>query len=175
MALFRERLSKTGRDRIIWNELQRPMESKGINVKKGSAQDATFITSDPGHEKHAEKREEGKTRRSKDGTFAKKNNRTYFGHDPKGINDTMDRRVRNHDLSVESVRRIIRISRKRSLVEYPCAIMKRIISFFTCHEHSWKRCEGEVHVCMFRIQHACTENHTRTALAMKIHSENGRK
>ena len=49
--LFRERLSKTGRDRIIWNELQRQMESKGIKVKKGSAQDATFITSDPGHVK----------------------------------------------------------------------------------------------------------------------------
>ena len=45
--LFRERLSKTGRDRIIWNELQRQIETKGIKVKKGSAQDATFITSDP--------------------------------------------------------------------------------------------------------------------------------
>jgi hypothetical protein len=33
--LFRERLSKTGRDRIIWNELQRQMESKEIKVKKG--------------------------------------------------------------------------------------------------------------------------------------------
>ena len=41
--LFRERLSKTGRDRIIWNELQRQLELKGIKVKKGSAQDATFI------------------------------------------------------------------------------------------------------------------------------------
>jgi IS5 family transposase len=45
--LFRERLSKTGKDRIIWNELQRQLELKGIMVKNGSAQDATFITSDP--------------------------------------------------------------------------------------------------------------------------------
>ncbi len=175
--LFRERLSKTGRDRIIWNELQRQMESKGIKVKKGSAQDATFITSDPGHVKHEEIREEGKTRRSKDGTFTKKNNRTffgykghtivddnipvpvirsyavstakdhdttidlskrgitvyrdkgYFGHAPRGIDGTMDRRVRNHDLSVESKRRNIRISRKRSMVEYPYATMKRIFHF----------------------------------------------
>ena len=37
---FRERLSRTGRDRIIWNELE------GIRVKNGSAQDATFITAD---------------------------------------------------------------------------------------------------------------------------------
>ena len=43
--LFREILSKTGKDRIIWNELQRQLELKGIKVKKGSAQDATSITS----------------------------------------------------------------------------------------------------------------------------------
>ena len=78
--LFRERLSKTGKDRIIWNELQRQLELKGIKVKKGSAQDATFITSDPGHVKHDEPRSEGKTRRSKDGSFTKNNNKTIFGY-----------------------------------------------------------------------------------------------
>ncbi len=76
--LFREILSKTGKDRIIWNELQRQLEMKGIKVKKGSAQDATFITSDPGHVKHDEIRSEGKTRRSKYGSFTKKNNKTFF-------------------------------------------------------------------------------------------------
>jgi hypothetical protein len=40
------------------------MESKGIRVKKGSSQDPTFITSDPGHGKHDEACNEGKTRRS---------------------------------------------------------------------------------------------------------------
>ncbi len=78
--MFRERLSKTGRDRVIWNELQKQIEAKGIKVKKGSAQDATFITADPGHSKHEEPRSEGKTRRSKDGTFAKKNDKTFFGY-----------------------------------------------------------------------------------------------
>ena len=63
--LFRERLSKTGKDRIIWNELQRQLEVKGIRVKKGSAQDATFITSDPGHVKHDEPRSDGNTRKIK--------------------------------------------------------------------------------------------------------------
>ena len=144
IRLFHERLSKTGKDRIIWNELQKQLELKGIKVKKGSAQDATFITSDPGHVKHDEPRSEGKTRRSKDGSFTKKNSKTffgykghtivddnipvpmirsyavstakdhdttvdlskrgitvyrdkgYFGHDPKGIDGTMDRSVRNH-------------------------------------------------------------------------------
>ena len=173
---FRERLSKTGRDRIIWNELQRQIELKGIKVKRGSAQDATFITADPGHSKHEEPRTEGKTRRSKDGSFTKKNNKTffgfkghtivddnkipilrsyavttakdhdtaidlsktgitvyrdkgYFGNDPKGINGTMDRAVRGHKLPIESVRRNLRISRKRSLVEYPYAVIKRVFHF----------------------------------------------
>ncbi|MGP6294115.1 transposase [Caldiplasma sukawensis] len=52
--LFREKLSRTGRYRIIWNELQRKLELKGIRVKKGSVQDATFITSGPRHLKHDE-------------------------------------------------------------------------------------------------------------------------
>ena len=56
------------------------MESKGIMVKKGSAQDATFITADPGHEKHEESRYEGNTRRSMDGSFTRMNNKTYFGY-----------------------------------------------------------------------------------------------
>ena len=37
-------------------------------------------TSDPGHEKHEETRELGHTTRSKDETFTKKNNRTFFGY-----------------------------------------------------------------------------------------------
>ena len=175
---FRERLSRTGRDRIIWNELQRQLELKGIKVKKGSAQDATFITSDPGHVKHDEPRSEGKTRRSRDGSFTKKDSKTFFGYkghtivddsnpvpvirscaattakdhdtgiglskrgitvyrdrgylgsDPKGMDGTMDRAVRNHKLSIESItRRNRRISRKRSLVEYPYSVMKRMFHF----------------------------------------------
>ncbi|MEM3192427.1 MAG: hypothetical protein QW292_10140 [Candidatus Parvarchaeota archaeon] len=30
---FRERLSKTGRDSIIWKELQRQLDSKGIKIR----------------------------------------------------------------------------------------------------------------------------------------------
>ena len=55
--------------------------------------------------------------------------RRYFGHDPKGIDGTMDRSVRNHKLPIESVRMNLRISRKRSLVEYPYSIIKRIFRF----------------------------------------------
>lgn len=78
---FRERLSKTGRDKKIWQELQRQLNSKGLKVKKGVIQDATFITSDPGHAKADKPRgDEANTRRSKDGTWTKKNSKSYFGY-----------------------------------------------------------------------------------------------
>jgi IS5 family transposase len=78
---FRERLTETGRDRAIWEELQRQLESLGLVVKQGTVQDATFITADPGHAKADTPRgEEAKTRRSKDGTWAKKGAKSYFGY-----------------------------------------------------------------------------------------------
>ena len=52
----------------------------GIKVKKGSSQDATFITSDPKHVKHDEKRHNGRKRRPNDGSFTKKNGKTFFGY-----------------------------------------------------------------------------------------------
>lgn len=36
---------------LIWQELQRQLDSKRLKVKKGVIQDATFITCDPGHAK----------------------------------------------------------------------------------------------------------------------------
>ena len=32
---FRERLAETGRDKLIWEELQRQLDEKGLTVKKG--------------------------------------------------------------------------------------------------------------------------------------------
>jgi IS5 family transposase len=77
---FRERLAETGRDRMVWTELQRQLDEKGLSVKKGVVQDATFITSDPGHAKADEPRgEEAETRRSRDGNWGKKGNNSSFG------------------------------------------------------------------------------------------------
>jgi len=78
---FRERLTESGRDRAIWEELQRQLNLHGLTVKQGMVQDATFITADPGHAKADTSRgEEAKTRRSKDGTWAKKDAKSYFGY-----------------------------------------------------------------------------------------------
>jgi len=32
---FRERLARTGRDKLVWAELQRQLDEKGLRVKKG--------------------------------------------------------------------------------------------------------------------------------------------
>jgi len=79
--LFRERLSKSEKDSLIWNELQRQLDLKGLSIRKGMIQDATFIHSDPGHAKVDTPRgKEAKTRRSKDGTWTKKGGKSHFGY-----------------------------------------------------------------------------------------------
>ena len=78
---FRERLAGTGKDREIWDELQRQIDERGLKIKKGVIQDVSFITSDPGHAKADKPRgHEAKTRRSKDGTWAKKGSKSYYGY-----------------------------------------------------------------------------------------------
>lgn len=79
--LFRERLIDSGNDKAIWGELQRQLDCMGLKVKQGVIQDATFITSDPGHARADIPRgDEAKTRRSRDGTWVKKGNRSFFGY-----------------------------------------------------------------------------------------------
>ncbi len=45
---FRERLSKTGKDRIVFNDIRDQIMARRIRVKPGTIQDATFIESDRG-------------------------------------------------------------------------------------------------------------------------------
>ena len=218
--LFRDRLSTTGKDKALWKEIWKQFSSKGITVKGGTIQDATFITSDPGHGKRKkgdgtipvdpvfqvnetaetkqpetgmsekelkaaksaekeqrkkareEERKNAKTRRSKDGSWAVKNKRAhfgyklhtiqdagndmiinystttasvhdsqidlgipgivnyrdrgYFGAEGRGIDATMDKSLRGHKLPIESIRRNIRITRKRSRGERPYSVIKTI-------------------------------------------------
>ena len=78
---FRERLIDTGKDEKIWEELQRQINNKGLKVKKGVIQDATFRTSELSHKKVDEPRgPSSKTRRNKDGDWAKKNGKSYYDY-----------------------------------------------------------------------------------------------
>jgi transposase, IS5 family len=77
--LFRERMARTGMDQAVWAELQRQLDAMGLQVKRGTIQDATFIEADPGSSKKL-RGEDAKTRRSRDGTWAKKGNESHFGY-----------------------------------------------------------------------------------------------
>lgn len=102
--LFRERLQETGKDKKIWRELQRQLDAKGLKVKKGVMQDATFITADPGHAKADEPRgDDSKTRRSKDGTWTKKGNKSHFGYKLHTKSDTDYQLIRELETTTASV------------------------------------------------------------------------
>ena len=101
---FRERLAETGTDRLVWEELQRQLDEKGLKVKKGVVQDATFITSDPGHAAADKPRgEEARTRRSRDGTWAKKGGKSSFGYKLHAKTDTDLGLIRDLETTTASV------------------------------------------------------------------------
>src|SRR3989344_5017172 len=78
---FREELSEEDILDKIWNELQNQIEEKNLEVRKGVIQDASFITADPGKQKKssAPRGRNAETSRSKDGTWTKKGNKSFFG------------------------------------------------------------------------------------------------
>jgi IS5 family transposase len=77
--LFKERMAETGKEEMVWAELQRQLDAMGLQVKRGTVQDATFIEADPGSSKKP-RGEDAKTRRSRDGTWTKKGKESYFGY-----------------------------------------------------------------------------------------------
>jgi transposase, IS5 family len=77
--LFKERMAETGTDKTVWAEFQRQLDAMGLRVKRGTVQDATFIEADPGSSKEP-RGVEARTRRSRDGTWAKKGDETHFGY-----------------------------------------------------------------------------------------------
>jgi len=78
---FRERLAETGRDKLVWGELSRQLDEKGLKIRKGVVQDASFITSDPGHARADKPRgDDAKTRRSKDDAWVKKGGKSFSGY-----------------------------------------------------------------------------------------------
>ena len=77
--LFRERLARTGKDRMVWDELQRQLDKKGLRVRKGVAQDASFVEADPGSSNKL-RGGEAKTRRCRDGDWAKRAKGSVYGY-----------------------------------------------------------------------------------------------
>ena len=89
---IRDRLKEAEIDTQIWNELQRQLDQKGYQVKKGTIQDASFIEADVGKkryskEKKARKKGEPieyteKQRRhiDQDGSFSVKHGQVHYGY-----------------------------------------------------------------------------------------------
>lgn len=89
---LKERMQKDGTLDQIWNELQRQLDAKGLKVKTGVIQDATFIEADFGKKRHQEEKRAKKhgekieytkkqeAHMDKDGTFAVKNQEIHFGY-----------------------------------------------------------------------------------------------
>ena len=74
---FRERLAATSTDELVWAELQRQLDERGLKVRKGVAQDASIIEADPGSS--SKPRGDALTRRSRDGDWAKRLKESFFG------------------------------------------------------------------------------------------------
>lgn len=101
---FRERLAKSGMDKEVWIELQRQLDAMNLKVKKGIMQDASFITSDPGHAKSNTPRgDKAKTRRSKDGAWMKKGTKSYFGYKLHGAMDENHGLIRRIEVTAANV------------------------------------------------------------------------
>ena len=99
---LRERLAESGKDRLVWDELQRQLDEKGLSVRKGVVQDASFITADPG--RASKPRGEGaKTRRSRDGSWTKKGSRSYYGYKLHAKTDTDHKFIRDLETTTASV------------------------------------------------------------------------
>jgi len=100
---FREDVTELGFHRI-WEELQRQIEEKGFAIKRGTIQDASIIAADPGHVAADKTRgDDSKTRRSRDGTWTMKGNKSAFGYKVHIIVDKENQFIREFDTTTASV------------------------------------------------------------------------
>ena len=86
---FKNRQVQAGVIHDLWADLQQQFDARGLKIRRGVIQDATFITSDPGHAPADTPRGDlARTRRSRDGTWAKKGKKSQFGYKLHTLVDT---------------------------------------------------------------------------------------
>ena len=89
---------------IIWDELQRQLDEQGYSIKRGTIQDASIITSDPGHAPADKPRgDAAKTRRSRDGSWTKTGTKSQFSYKLHSIIDRENQFIRRFDTTTASV------------------------------------------------------------------------
>jgi IS5 family transposase len=102
--LFRERLIESGKYEEVWNTFQAQIDLKGLKITRGVIQDATIISADPGTPSSDVSRgKEGKTRRSKDGTWTKRGETPYFGYKLHALIDKECHLIRRIETTTASV------------------------------------------------------------------------
>ena len=112
---IRDKLKERGKERLIWDELQKQLDKKGYKVKKGVIQDASFIEADAGRKRiQKEKKAKKKGRKieysdrqkrhiDRDGTFAVKNNQVHYGYKNHTKLDVDNHLIRDYDVSTASL------------------------------------------------------------------------
>lgn len=108
---IRDRLKERRKDELIWKELQKQLDKKGYEIKRGVIQDATFIDADAGRkrlqkEKTAKKEgreikytEKQKSHMDRDGTFTAKHNQVHFGYKNHVKTDIVYHLIRDYDVT----------------------------------------------------------------------------
>lgn len=112
---IRDRLKEMNLDKQIWDELQRQLDEKGYQVKKGTIQDASFIEADIGkkrYKKHKKSKENGKPvqysdkqlqHMDKDGSFSVKHGQIHYGYKSHIKLDVDQHLIRDFDVTTASV------------------------------------------------------------------------
>ncbi len=89
---IRDKLKQENVDALIWAELQKQLDKKGYEIKKGVVQDATFIEADLGRKRYAKEKldkkegketvytEKQKSHIDKDGSFSVKQGQVHYGY-----------------------------------------------------------------------------------------------
>ena len=122
----------------MWGELQRQLDEKGLSVKKGVVQDAMFITADPGHAPADKPRgEEARTRRSRDGSWARKGGKYSYGFNLHVKTDTDRGLIRDLETTTASVHDSqVDLSRKGEVVYLDKAYLGVEIRGLQCHHEA---------------------------------------
>lgn len=108
---IRDRLKERKKDELIWEELQKQLDKKGYQIKKGVIQDATFIDADAGRKRlQKEKRaikesreieytEKQRSHIDRDGTFTAKHNQVHYGYKNHTKTDIDYHLIRDYDVT----------------------------------------------------------------------------
>lgn len=87
--LFRERLIKSGMDKALWEELQKQIDEKKLDDFKGTIQDASFITSDPGRKRKSKSQQDKEAKEENDSEAPMASQGEVFDEDLLNIANTI--------------------------------------------------------------------------------------